>query len=160
MSRFILVTKETYPILLQGFLNGADILSAANPENNGRDLRPGKTGGEIARSERAINRALLALSHEREFTDGELFMYGEAFAKEKNANPTLADIEKLKKPLELNENPCWLELNENDWERLVLYYSNAKWLVRASELAADILDLLEIAPKEKPELETKDGINA
>lgn len=152
MARFILVTKETYPLLLQGFHSGADMLSAANPDNNGRDLRPGKNGGFIAREERAINRSLLALSHERDLTDEEVHEYGNQFYKEKGTYPSIADIEKLPKPRQFNDNVIWLELNESEWERLTLYFSNAKWLIRVSELAANILDILESAPTSKPVL--------
>ena len=57
------------------------------------------------------------------------------------------------KPRELNSDPCWLELSESEWERLTLYYSHAKWLIRVSELAANILDILESAPTNKPVME-------
>lgn len=150
--RFILVTKETYPLLLQGFHSGADMLSAANPDNNGRDLRPGKNGGSIAREERAVNRSLLSISHERDLTDKEIEEFGEAFYKEKGTAPTLEDTNKLPKPKVLNEDVIWLELNESEWERLCLYFTNAKWLIRVSELAANILDILESAPTSKPVL--------
>lgn len=149
MSRFILVTKEIYPMLLSGFTSGADMLSAANPDNNNRDLRPGKNGGTIAREERAISRALLSLSRERELTDEELDEYGLAFFREHGIAPSLKDIEKLIKPRELHSDPIWLELNESEWERLTLYFFNAKWLIRVSNLAADILDLLEASPTSK-----------
>lgn len=139
-------------MLLTGFLSGADNLSAGNPENEGRDKRPGKTGGEIARSERAINRALLSLSYEREFTDDELETYGLAYFKEKGVAPSISDIEKLSKPRKLNEDPCWLELFESDWERFVLYFSHVKWFARSAEQAANILDLIEIAPTSKMNL--------
>lgn len=152
MSKFILVTKETYPFLLNGFINGADQLSAGNVENEGRDKRPGKTGGEIARSERSINRKLKALSHERDLNDSELELFGNQFYKEKGVFPSISDIDKLVKPLELNDDPCWLELNDSEHERFLLYYSAAKWFVRASELAADILDVIEAAPSEKIKL--------
>lgn len=150
MAKFILVTKETYPLLLQGFHSGADMLSAINPDNNGRDKRPGKNGGEIARSERAINRALLALSYERELTDDELEEYGLIYFKEKGIAPSIEEVNKLPKPRQLNEDIIWLELNESEWERLTLYFSNAKWLIRVAELAANILDILEAAPNYKP----------
>jgi hypothetical protein len=73
-----------------------------------------------------------------------------AYFRENGIAPGLNDIEKLSKPLELNSDPCWLELNESEHERLLLYYSNAKWFIRVSELAADILDLIEAAPTVKP----------
>lgn len=135
--------------MLSGFINGADMLSAANPENDKRDKRPGLNGGVIAREERAINRKLKNLAHERDLTDEELDEYGLAYFREHGVAPSLEDTNKLQKPLELNEDPCWLELNDNEHERLLLYYSNAKWFIRVSELAADILDLIEAAPKEK-----------
>lgn len=135
--------------MLNGFTSGADNLSAANPENDKRDKRPGLNGGEIARQERSINKKLKNLAHERELTDAELDEYGLAYFREHGVAPSLNDTEKLIKPLELNEDPCWLELSDSEHERFLLYYSNAKWFIRVAELAADILDSIEAAPKEK-----------
>lgn len=157
--RYILITKESYSYLVSGFINGSDMLSAANPANSGRDLRPGLNGGIIARAERSINRKLKALSHERELTDTELEEYGLMYFKQHGTAPSIEHVEKLQKPRELNEDPCWLELTIDEHERFMLYYSNAKWFITASEIAANVLDMIETAPDTKVDFKAMiDGV--